>query len=128
MLVLLSGCSDSLSLPDDDLTLMSDVTSSAGAYRLTPTEAVRVESSGSIKVVDCPGTVRGVRASVVTGHSLVVVVCATVQDAVVSFVVDDVLQESVEYCELRQSLPAGAAAWWRDHAEVFAKVPFMICN
>jgi hypothetical protein len=127
VLMTLGGCSGPLGSADD-LSLMKDVTSSTGAYRLTSTELVRTESSGTTKVVDCRGTVRGVRASVVSGHSLVVAVCATDQDALVSFVVDDVLEESVEYCELRRSLPAGAAAWWRDRAEVFSNVPFQFCN
>jgi hypothetical protein len=113
---LLSGCIGE----DEDLTLRSDLTASAGAYRIGAGAVFRSEASKSIKVVGCLGSLRGLRQSDVNGHSLLVVACGSDAKMLVSFVVDDVFVETVDYCELFTPLPASAQVWWRDYSVVFA--------
>jgi hypothetical protein len=125
LFALLAGCANPF---PDDLKLRSDLTPSAGAYRIGAGAVFRSEASNSIKVVDCLGSLRGLRQSVVNRNLLLVVVCGNDAKMLVSFVVDDAFTETVEYCELRQSLPATAQVWWRDYAEVFASGDFRFCE
>jgi hypothetical protein len=125
LVALLAGCANPF---PDDLKLRSDLMPSAGAYRISAGAVLRSETSNSIKVVDCLGSLRGLRQSVVNGKLLLVIVCGTDAKVSVSFVVNDVLKETVDYCQLRQSLPAAAQFWWRDYAEVFASGDFRFCE
>jgi hypothetical protein len=123
--LLLVGCGGPYS---EKLTLRSDLMSSSGAYRIGVDAVFRGEGSRSIWIVDCLGPLRGLRQSVIDGKSLVVIACESEAGALVSFVVDDALKETVDYCELRESLPAKAQLWWRDYAEIFASGDFMFCK